>query len=104
MLDALARYDLRATEDEGRQVLRVAGRPGTHDFWLTTNITTLQEGVVGFECFLPVLVPHGRLDAVREVCLWLSAEGRVAFASTVVARWRDRRLRFGPSTRRPRPT
>jgi hypothetical protein len=59
-------------------VARLFGSRGAIDFWLATNVD-LQEGWVGFECVLPIPVGADRLDALSELCAWLSAGSRVGF-------------------------
>ena len=78
VMAALRRADLHVYGDDDEEIARLVGSPAAIDFWMPTNVT-LEEGLVTFDCVLPIPVPVDRLDALLELCMWLSAGGRVAF-------------------------
>jgi hypothetical protein len=76
---ALDERGLWLLADDGANAVRVHGGPGRLDPMLLTDVS-LGDDWLTFSCSLPVPIAAERIEAVVELCLWLSGDGRVAFA------------------------
>jgi len=70
---------LWAVASAGSESARVVGPPGVFNVFLSTELW-VGDGMLRAECSVPVLIPRDRIEAVLELCLELSGQGRVGFA------------------------
>ncbi|HET6849780.1 MAG TPA: hypothetical protein VFH74_13020 [Gaiellales bacterium] len=61
------------------KVFQLVGNSSSVDFWMTTTVS-IDGTAPTFGCSLPIPVDGQRLEAMMELCLWLSARSRVRFA------------------------